>query len=222
MVTTSTPYRFTIHDWLWLTVVVGMGIGWWWDHRYTSRQLNFCIEALDSTCKNWNNCKQNRASKLTFFAIVLPARSGCCTSPRAMSQSMPSWSLNSSTHSSGGRTIAHPGSIGASTPAADVERSRHRRLVPEQAGDLCQLGCQRFQDRSGGEGETPNSVNNMETPLFAQLAPQRVASVNGADYFDFARSLSDKTRQYAAVWSGDSSSTFQGLATTVTNGIALG
>jgi hypothetical protein len=46
MVTTSTPYRFTIHDWLWLTVVVGMGIGWWWDHRYTTRQLHFCIEAL--------------------------------------------------------------------------------------------------------------------------------------------------------------------------------
>ena len=30
-------FRFTIRDVLWLTVVVGMAIGWWRDHRTVHR-----------------------------------------------------------------------------------------------------------------------------------------------------------------------------------------
>ena len=32
-------FRFTIRDVLWLTVVVAMGLGWWWDrHRENSSE----------------------------------------------------------------------------------------------------------------------------------------------------------------------------------------
>ena len=37
---------FTIRDLLWLTALVFLTVGWWWNHRYMTRQLNFCIEAL--------------------------------------------------------------------------------------------------------------------------------------------------------------------------------
>ena len=109
-----------------------------------------------------------------------------------------------------------------STPAADVSDPTTAAWFQSKLAIFANLGVKGFKIDRGGEGEMPNSVNNMETPLFAQLAAQAMASVNGPDYFDFARSLSDKTRQNAAVWSGDSFSTFQGLATTVTNGIRAG
>ena len=109
-----------------------------------------------------------------------------------------------------------------STPAADVSDPTTAAWFQSKLAIFANLGVKGFKIDRGGEGEMPNSVNNMEAPLFAQLAAQALASVNGTDYFDFARSLSDKTRQYAAVWSGDSFSTFQGLATTVTNGIRAG
>jgi hypothetical protein len=31
--------RFTIRDVLWLTVVVGLAVGWWLDHRSLDRQM---------------------------------------------------------------------------------------------------------------------------------------------------------------------------------------
>ena len=32
-------FRFTIRDVLWLMVVVGLGVGWWLDHRGLGREL---------------------------------------------------------------------------------------------------------------------------------------------------------------------------------------
>jgi hypothetical protein len=32
-------FRFTIRDVLWLTVVVAMGVGWWIDHRNSSKEI---------------------------------------------------------------------------------------------------------------------------------------------------------------------------------------
>ena len=40
------PLRFTIRDLLWLTVVVGMGIGWWVDRRQSDRKYQVGQEFL--------------------------------------------------------------------------------------------------------------------------------------------------------------------------------
>ena len=32
-------FRFSIRDVLWLTVVVGLGLGWWLDHRASQLQI---------------------------------------------------------------------------------------------------------------------------------------------------------------------------------------
>ncbi|HEY2411730.1 MAG TPA: hypothetical protein VGI40_05790 [Pirellulaceae bacterium] len=37
-------FRFTIRDLLWLMVVVGLGVGWWTDHRKSMRQIERLIE----------------------------------------------------------------------------------------------------------------------------------------------------------------------------------
>ena len=39
-------FRFSLRDFIWLTILIVMAGAWSWHHRYTTRQLNFCIEAL--------------------------------------------------------------------------------------------------------------------------------------------------------------------------------
>jgi len=43
--------RFTIRDVLWLTVVVGLGVGWWADHRYFAEQLRRAKGAFEDTLR---------------------------------------------------------------------------------------------------------------------------------------------------------------------------
>ena len=40
-------FRFTIRDVLWLTVVVGLGVGWWIDHRRAADQLHVAAHCMD-------------------------------------------------------------------------------------------------------------------------------------------------------------------------------
>jgi septal ring factor EnvC (AmiA/AmiB activator) len=46
MVNDSAHFRFMIRDGFWLTLLIVLAGAWLWDHRYTTQQLNFCIEAL--------------------------------------------------------------------------------------------------------------------------------------------------------------------------------
>ena len=40
------PLRFTVRDLAWLMALIVLAAFFWYDHRYQTRQLNFCIEAL--------------------------------------------------------------------------------------------------------------------------------------------------------------------------------
>ena len=39
-------FRFSIRDVLWLTVVVGLAVGWWLDHRRTERIITFNVQLM--------------------------------------------------------------------------------------------------------------------------------------------------------------------------------
>ena len=108
------------------------------------------------------------------------------------------------------------------TPAADLRDPTTAAWFQIDLSILANLGVKGFKIDRGGEGEMPNSVNNQEVQLFDQLATQALAAVNGSDYFDFARDVNDQSRKYAAVWNGDTTASFQGLATSVANGIRAG
>jgi hypothetical protein len=41
-------FRFTIHDLLWLTALVAMGLAWWVDHR----RMAYEIEGMNKTLEN--------------------------------------------------------------------------------------------------------------------------------------------------------------------------
>ena len=109
-----------------------------------------------------------------------------------------------------------------STPAADVRDPTTAAWFKSDLSIFVNMGVKGFKIDRGGEGEMPNSVNNQVVQLFDQLAAQVLAAVNGSDYFDFARDVNDQSRQYAAVWNGDSTASFQGLTTSVANGIRAG
>lgn len=85
-----------------------------------------------------------------------------------------------------------------------------------------QTGIAGFKIDRGGEGEIPLALINQETTLFQQVAYNAMEAANGNDFFMFARNINDTGRQYAAVWSGDAATTFQGLQTSVINGVRAG
>ena len=44
-------FRFTIRDVLWLAVVVVLGVGWWFDHRFYVEQLRRATGVLEDTLR---------------------------------------------------------------------------------------------------------------------------------------------------------------------------
>ena len=73
-----------------------------------------------------------------------------------------------------------------STPAADVTDPTTAAWFQSKLSIFANMGVKGFKIDRGGEGEMPNSVNNVEATAFAKLADQALAAVNGSDYFDFA------------------------------------
>jgi len=61
-------FRFTIRDVLWLTLVVGLSLGWWIEHRRADKSENISFGAcllvtdlmrdLDNADPSWRNRKQ--------------------------------------------------------------------------------------------------------------------------------------------------------------------
>jgi alpha-D-xyloside xylohydrolase len=84
------------------------------------------------------------------------------------------------------------------------------------------MGIMGFKIDRGGEQEFPDNVTNIETPLVAKLGAEALQAVVGSQYFEYWRNANDAARKYTALWNGDSSQSFAGLATSVTDGIRAG
>lgn len=117
----------------------------------------------------------------------------------------------------------------SSSPALDLRNPDAALFMQGQLSVLlnaAQLypapGISGFKIDRGGEGEMPSAQINQLTTLMQKTAAAALQSQVGGDYFTFARNINDTGRQYAAVWSGDPVPTFQGLQTSVINGIRSG
>jgi len=84
------------------------------------------------------------------------------------------------------------------------------------------LGITGYKIDRGDEGEMPNSVQNVNDNLFAQLSMQGLNAAYPSNWFMYTRSISDIGRQYSAIWNGDTTSLFSGLQYSVIAGLRAG
>ena len=94
--------------------------------------------------------------------------------------------------------------------------------IQQQLNTFVNLGIEGYKLDRGDDNEMPAQNENQENVLFAQMAAEGLAAANNGQYFVFARSMYDTGRQYAALWNGDSLSSFAGLAASVASGLRAG
>lgn len=87
-----------------------------------------------------------------------------------------------------------------------------------------ETGVYGYKIDRGGEDEMPDSLINRQVTLFNRAAHEQMQSrrLSGENFFIFARSLHDKSRRWVAHWNGDPRDTFQGLRTSIKNGLRSG
>jgi len=67
-------FRFTIRDVLWLTVVVGLGCGWWLDHKRQNAAMSALSESKREAEEKLNRlliALERRGEKVTFSDMMV-------------------------------------------------------------------------------------------------------------------------------------------------------
>ncbi|KXS98561.1 hypothetical protein AC578_4322 [Pseudocercospora eumusae] len=85
------------------------------------------------------------------------------------------------------------------------------------------VGVKGYKIDRGEEEEMPVYEQNVQVALFEQLCYETMIEKWGEEvFYNFARSVVDRSRSTTAVWNGDSWANFTGLAYTVASGIRSG
>ncbi|KXT18716.1 hypothetical protein AC579_2695 [Pseudocercospora musae] len=85
------------------------------------------------------------------------------------------------------------------------------------------VGVKGYKIDRGEEEEMPVYEQNIQMALFEQLCYETMIEKWGEEvFYNFARSVVDRSRSTTAVWNGDSWANFTGLAYTVASGIRSG
>ncbi|KAI7474541.1 hypothetical protein KC357_g5200 [Hortaea werneckii] len=85
------------------------------------------------------------------------------------------------------------------------------------------VGVKGYKIDRGEEGEMPVFEQNVQMGLFIQLCYETMVEKWGeSNFFDFARSVVDRSRSKTNVWNGDAHSNYTGFAYSVTSGIRSG
>jgi alpha-glucosidase (family GH31 glycosyl hydrolase) len=85
-----------------------------------------------------------------------------------------------------------------------------------------ETGVYGYKIDRGGEREMPDSLINKQVTLFNRAAHEQMEAHHGDNFFIFARNLYDKSRRWVAHWNGDPRDNFEGLRTSIKNGLRSG
>jgi alpha-glucosidase (family GH31 glycosyl hydrolase) len=107
-------------------------------------------------------------------------------------------------------------------PAADIRRPEVYDWWKEKLNAYVRMGIKGYKIDRGEEGEMPRSLENQFAVLYPKLAADGLSAAFGSDYFTFTRNANDTARKYTAIWNGDSWSNFDGLQTSIKNGLRAG
>jgi alpha-D-xyloside xylohydrolase len=106
--------------------------------------------------------------------------------------------------------------------AADLRRPDAYNWFKDKLSTFVRLGVKGYKIDRGDEDEMPNSVENLNAILFAKMAGEGLETLNGKDYFMFARNANDTARKYTALWNGDTWAKFSSLEISIKNGLRSG
>jgi alpha-D-xyloside xylohydrolase len=109
------------------------------------------------------------------------------------------------------------------TPGLDLRRPEVFAHFKNRLRDnFVKRGMRGFKIDRGEQGEVPAALQNELAVLTAKAAHDATSDVLGAEGFTFARNVYDRARKYVAVWNGDSSSSFAGMADSLKQLLRLG
>ncbi|KAF1993805.1 glycoside hydrolase family 31 protein [Amniculicola lignicola CBS 123094] len=113
--------------------------------------------------------------------------------------------------------------VGALGPALNLSITEAYDYFEKRLSVFPSLGVKGYKIDRGEEGEYPDYIQNEQTSLFIKLAYDTMVKKWGAsNFYNFARSATDRDRKYTAIWNGDSHASFTGLAYSVASGIRSG
>lgn len=107
-------------------------------------------------------------------------------------------------------------------PAADLRRPEVYAWLQKKLDAYVVLGVRGYKVDRGEEAEMPDAAQNRQVTLLVKLAKEGLEARHPGDTFVFARNLYDTGRRYAAVWNGDTESTWGGLAVSVKHALRCG
>ena len=84
------------------------------------------------------------------------------------------------------------------------------------------LGVKGWKIDRGDMGENPTARQNENVMLYDRMAFEALAASNGPDQLIVSRDTFDTGRKYTSVWSGDTQSTFTGVAYSLAEGLRSG
>ena len=108
-------------------------------------------------------------------------------------------------------------------PALNLSIPAAYDYFAERLKNFTDLGVKGYKIDRGEEDEMPVYEQNVQMGLFEQICYDNMKSRWGeSNFYNFARSVVDRSRARTAVWNGDSHANYTGLAYSVASGIRAG
>jgi len=108
-------------------------------------------------------------------------------------------------------------------PALNLSIPAASEYFLQRLSYFARMGVKGFKIDRGEEREMPDTEQNSQTSHFISICYRAMADVWGqGNFYNFARSAFDRDRARTAIWNGDSTADFTGLAFSVASGIRAG
>lgn len=113
--------------------------------------------------------------------------------------------------------------LGGLGPALNLSIPAAHEYFEQRLETFPSAGVKGYKIDRGEEGEMPDYEQNIQMSLFLQLAYETMVKKWGpSNFYNFARSAVDRSRNTTHIWNGDSHANFTGLAYSVASGIRSG
>ncbi|MFP4224645.1 MAG: TIM-barrel domain-containing protein [Phycisphaeraceae bacterium] len=111
---------------------------------------------------------------------------------------------------------------GRNWPAADLRSAEGYQWMADFLSWFPRQGIQGYKIDRGHEKEMPFEVENENVILMAKAAAEGLRAEHGDDFLLITRNVNDDSRQYTAVWNGDTWGQIQSVEASIMHGLRCG